>query len=623
MIKFGERKKMTNKIEIKPINELLRCNFFIPSYQRGYRWADVQVTQLLDDIWQFSQRDGKAKGEFYCLQPIVVKKLNDEFEIIDGQQRFTTIFLITKHLEDIIKFAFPNFSFKPPNYETRSDSRDFLNNVKTKTEEEAKLNIDYFHIWKAYDTIKKWFENKENNINAIDFINTLLKFQTEEQEGKEIDVANNVRVIWYEINETENNNSIDIFTRLNIGKIPLTNAELIKALFLQKENFSEEKATLQQIQIASEWDTIEKTLQDDAFWFFIYNPKNPLQYDNRIEYIFDLMKGRTKESEYYHTFNEFFKDFSNRTKENKSIDDIWLEIKNYFLTFEEWFKDYELFHYVGYLVDCINKGRNDIEHTENVINTINSLKTESTKLSKNKFKEHLKKQIKKQVDVKIDNLEYGNNKQVRKILLLFNIQTVLETQKSDMRFPFHKYKQESWDIEHVCSQTDKTIQSNQRLAWIDDILEYFTGTNDVQRANEFISDNDEVKDICNSLIDLKRIEKIEDEKFNLVFGQVQKYFEEDSQTEEKDDISNLALLDSTTNRSYGNSFFPIKRKRIIENDKNGIFVPIATKNLFLKYYTKKMGEIMYWRSNDAKDYLNAIKTTLKEFLPKEVINDEQ
>ena len=76
----------------------------------------------------------------------------------------------------------------------------------------------------------------------------------------------------------------------------------------------------------------------------------------------------------------------------------------------------------------------------------------------------------------------------------------------------------------------------------------------------------------------------------------------------------MALLDSTTNRSYGNSFFPIKRKRIIENDSKGIFVPIATKNLFLKYYSKKLGDVMYWNNDDAKDYLDAIKITLKDYL---------
>jgi uncharacterized protein with ParB-like and HNH nuclease domain len=593
----------TNQLVLKSVNQLFEYSFFIPSYQRGYRWTNTQVTQLLEDIWQFSKREGKTKGEFYCLQPIVVKQQNDKFEVIDGQQRLTTIFLIVKYLEDIIKFAFLNFSFTPPTYETREDSLDFLENVKTKTENEAKLNIDYFHIWKAYDTIKKWFENKEKNINAIDFVNTLLKFQIEERDNNKIDTANNVRVIWYEINETENNNSIDIFTRLNIGKIALTNAELIKALFLQKGNFAEEKATLKQVQIASEWDIIEKTLQDDAFWFFIYNPENSLKYDNRIEYIFDLMKSRTKESEYYHTFNEFYKDFSTNCKGNKpDIDKIWLEIKRYFLTFEEWFKDYELFHYVGFLIDC---GKD-----------IDTIKKKALNKTKTEFKNYLKEEIKNQIKCKIDDLEYGN-KQVKKILLLFNIQTVLETQKSDMRFPFHKYKSEDWDIEHICSQTDKTVNSQNRLAWIDDILKFFTGTDDIQKAKEFTSDNEEMNTICNFLIALKKSEKIENEKFNSAFGLVQKYFKEDGQTEQKDDISNLALLDAATNRSYGNSFFPIKRKRIIENDKNGIFVPIATKNLFLKYYSNKMGEIMYWSSNDASDYLTAIKTTLKDFLTKE------
>lgn len=588
----------TNQLVLKSVNQLFEYNFFIPSYQRGYRWTNIQVTQLLEDIWQFAknppiQEQGKEKP-FYCLQPIVVKKNKDKWEVIDGQQRLTTLFLILKKLQNLIETSKKNFS--DISYETRTDSSNFIKHVEVKTKKDAKENVDYYHIWQAYNTIQKWFQDKaDNSGDATPSASIVPAF------------LNSTKVIWYEINDTENNNSIDIFTRLNIGKIPLTNAELIKALFLQKGNFSEEKATLQQIQIASEWDTIEKTLQDDAFWFFIYNPKNPLQYDNRIEYIFDLMKGRTTESEYYYTFNEFFKDIQTSKKDNQPIDDIWLEIKKYFLTFEEWYKDYVLFHYVGYLIDC---GKD-----------INTIKKEIAGKTKTEFKNYLKDEIKKQVKYNIDDLEYKDGKQVRKILLLFNIQTVLETQKSDMRFPFHKYKQESWDIEHVCSQTDKPIQSNnQRLVWINDILEYFTGTNDIQKADEVTSEDDKVKDICSSLIELKKVEKIDEGRFNTVFASVQEYFKE-SQTEEKNDISNLTLLDAATNRSYGNSFFPIKRKRVIKNDKNGTFVPIATKNLFLKYYSKKMGEIMYWSNDDAKDYSDAIKTTLKEFLPKE--NDEQ
>ncbi len=611
----------TNKLILKSINQLFEYNFLIPVYQRGYRWTHIQVIQLLDDIWNFAKNPpqyeiGKEEP-FYCLQPIVVKKNGENWEVIDGQQRLTTIVLIIHYFNEMWlgkqKIKEPKIS-----YETRSDSADFISKLEIDIEDidtnikitevlsKIKLNIsfkpedniDFYHIANAYKSIHFWVKKMGNELDNN-------KFQSVFQK--------NTKVIWYEVEGIDSNNSIDIFTRLNIGKIPLTNAELIKALFLQKGNFSEGNATLKQIQIASEWDIIEKTLQDDSFWFFIYNPNNPLKYDNRIEYIFDLIKKRTKDSENYHTFNEFYKDFSTEKLKNDKpdIDKIWLEIKRYFLSFEEWDKDYVLFHYIGYLVDC----GVDINH----------IKNESSDKKKNEFKEYLKEEIKKQVSCNIEEITYGN-KIIKKILLLFNIQTVLETQKSDMRFPFHKYKLENWDIEHISSQTVKTITANKQV-WINDILEYFTGNADIQKTENFINNLDtnnerekEIQTICSFLIKLKKYEKIPDKEFDDIFKLVQGFFKENSQTDEKNNISNLALLDSTTNRSYGNSFFPIKRKRIIENDSKGIFVPIATKNSFLKYYSNKLGEVMYWNGDDAREYQMAIKTALKDFLPKEDSN---
>jgi hypothetical protein len=616
----------TNKpteLVLKSINQLLDYSFFIPAYQRGYRWTETQVIQLLKDVWDFAknppQKNSEQPKPFYCLQPVVVKKRKEnEWEVIDGQQRLTTLYLILKNLQNQIERDQKNFSriF----YETRSDSEDFLKNIENHEESKAKQNIDYFHIYKAYQAIYSWFREKANTSEdaaprAV-FAPVLLR---------------DTKVIWYEVDKTEynNNNSIDIFTRLNIGKIPLTNAELIKALFLQKKNFSEEQASLKQIQIAAEWDNIEKKLQDDAFWFFLYNPDNPLKYENRIEYVFDLMKKRNKDSEYYHTFNGFNKDFQqNSNNHEPDIDTIWDGIKEYFLTFEEWFKDDELFHYIGYLIDCIEKSKNKNRYIENIINRINEFKEKSQTITKKDFKIYLQNEIKKQLinhnqlDIDIDNIEefeYGD-KRIKRILLLFNILTILQTQKSDMRFPFNRYKSENWDIEHVCSQTDKEITKNKRIDCINDILEYFAGTTDIRQVVSYIESldkkNQDIYSICRTLINLKKAENIKDNDFNNIFGQVQKYFKEDPETEQKDDISNLALLDATTNRSYGNSFFPIKRKRIIENDSKGIFVPIATKNLFLKYYSSKLGEVMHWSNNDAQDYLEAIKTMLKNFFNK-------
>jgi hypothetical protein len=214
-------------------------------------------------------------------------------------------------------------------------------------------------------------------------------------------------------------------------------------------------------------------------------------------------------------------------------------------------------------------------------------------------------------------LEY-DDPGTRKVLLLFNIQTVIKTGESEMRFPFHKYKLDSWDIEHIRSQNEKKMKSNaDRVDWVKDVLEYFTGSEDAERAKEEIENlTDKEKEICNPLMDLLQSEKIDDDLFEESYKQVSAYFEESDTPENIHSISNLALLDAVTNRSYKNAFFPIKRKRIIENDKNGVFVPICTKNLFLKYYSKKFGQAMYWDKYDAIGYLEAIRTTLKDFLPK-------
>ncbi len=582
-----------NKLVLKSINELLKNSFFIPAYQRGYRWTDVQVEQLLNDIWKFAKKE-KNNEDFYCLQPVVVKSREEKnYEVIDGQQRLTTIYIILNYFNKRLTEEYKKRLYAI-GYETRPDSFKFLQNIDFERHEE---NIDYFHIYKAYETIKNWFEDKQNIIN--DFEST---------------VINKTKVIWY---ETESNiNSIDIFTRINIGKIPLTNAELVKALLLQNGNFQEGKVCLKQLQIASEWDSIEKTLQDNAFWYFIYNPDNSLKYDNRIEYIFDLMKNKKKDDETDFTFNEFYKEFdeSKQGKGSPDIDAIWLRIKNYFLSFEEWYKNKELYHLIGFLVDC---GYD-----------INTLKEKTRKRTKTAFKKYLKDEIKKGIECQIDELNYGD-KHIKKILLLFNIQTILATENTDMRFPFYRYKDEQWDIEHVRSQTEKQITGNTRKEWTIDVLEYFTGQKGYSDQTEKEVHKAAIETLqakeqeySNRLIKMLDAEKIDDQTFNQLYKDLESLFQESEEPENIDSISNLALLDAATNRSYKNAMFPIKRKTIIENDMSGVFIPICTKNVFLKSYSKRLGEVMYWKNSDANDYLTEIKKTLKEYLPTRDENNE-
>ena len=104
---------MSQPLELKTVNDLLGENFYIPHYQRGYRWTSQQVNDLLNDIWSFSRKPATeiVQGEFYCLQPVVVKKKtwNEDgydingYEVIDGQQRLTTLFIIIQYLPYVIR----------------------------------------------------------------------------------------------------------------------------------------------------------------------------------------------------------------------------------------------------------------------------------------------------------------------------------------------------------------------------------------------------------------------------------------------------------------------------------------------------------------------------------------
>lgn len=591
---------MSNKIELKPINSILGERFYIPSYQRGYRWTSEQVEALLDDLWEFKKSQentcASSKNPFYCLQPIAIKEYKEDdvnyWEVIDGQQRLTTILILLYYFNET-EFKTPKKIFNIK-YETRSNSQDFLENIKDDTV--ANQNIDYFHINDAFNTIVKWFKEKEERNSAInsEFYPILI---------------NQTKLIWFEI--TDDQDSIDIFTRLNMGKIPLTNAELVKALFLRESNFNKkEDVNLKQLQIASEWDAIESTLQNDDFWYFIYNNSNPLKYETRIEYIFDLIKDKTKEDEDRFTFYEFNEAFTTNLNEdnNPDIDKLWMEIKKYFLTFQEWFQNRELYHLIGFLISTNSNVR--------------LLKEASVDKTKTAFKLHLKKKIKTKVNCQIDDLSYGD-KLIKTVLLLFNIQTILENPKSNMRFPFNSYENESWDIEHLRSQTDKTISGKQRVLWSKDILEYLTGKEYIEEQRLIIEQElkGKLKKISKGLISLIEAEKVDATEFETLYKKVAKLFKEDKEPDNS--ISNLALLDASTNRSYKNAMFPIKRKTIIENDKKGTFVPICTRNVFLKSYSKKLDDVMYWKNSDAKDYLEAIKSTLKQYLPTQNVQDGQ
>lgn len=613
-----------NKIELKSVSELLGMKFFIPNYQRGYRWTEQQVKDLLNDIWEFSKKK-KQEYEFYCLQPLVVKRKDEDvlnsikaatsieevetllkgsWEVIDGQQRLTTLFIILSVLEEKSLYSIE--------YETRDDSKDFLKNIEESKKNE---NIDYYHIYQSKQTISSWFNNDEEK--KAKFKNILL---------------NSVKFIWY---ESVDEDPIKVFTRLNIGKISLTNAELIKALFLNRSNFGEkdlEHLKLRQQEIASEWDNIEYTLQNDEFWLFLHEKG----YDRptRIDFIFDLICERNsldlKDELYksignddHRTFRYFYEYFRS---DSSNIKDCWKEVKRYFQTFKEWFDDLELYHYVGYL-------RCSLKNKEKIIG-IKDLYSQWT-ATKDSFVKFLKGEIKKRIEDCYDldkqyEVEGGPAKTTCKpLLLLHNIQTVVNQNKKlsskeeyklpvFYKFPFHLFKNENWDVEHIDSNTTNGLENEKdQKEWIKySVLGANLSEELKNEIKAFLrNDNDKksFEDLC------QKIETVNQSK------------PWHNPEQDKNKVWNFVLLDAGTNRGYGNAIFPAKRRCIIGKDQGKTylinnetlepslqdgaiaFIPPVTKNVFLKYYNTSIDNLREWSESDANAYKQNILETLKEF----------
>ena len=582
-------------IEQKSVRDIIdkKINFNVPAYQRGYRWDKINVTDLLDDLLEFMQ-DGSS-GKFYCLQPLVVKKIGaNQYNVIDGQQRLTTIFIILKYLEKLLEDENDIKEIYTINYETREGSQEFLKNI-AKPQEDSNKNIDYFYMHQAYEAVDSWFKDKISQNKTTK--RKMLEIFTNSEDEKHIEF------IWYEVENSEND-EVKIFARLNSGKIPLTNAELIKALFLNVRNFpkvcSENEIITKQIEISKEWDEIEYALQDDEFFKFL--TKN--DYPTRIELLFEILSG-VKNTEFdryaiYRRFADMAKEkggllhLANMVKEKE--DDLWGGIKKIFLTFKFWFKDIEYYHLVGFLV------ASNILSIEKIYNaTKDKTKNELRDFLKDTIKNNLRLSLNlKEEEIKIDNisgLSYDDDKDkenIEKILLLFNIATIINSKGSYTRFSFNEYNGKKWSLEHIHAQNDKGLKDKKAQdAWLENTKKYIDKNTIKKKIDSFI-------------------ESVENNRFSELQAEILNEFG-DKELLNMHGIENLALLSADNNSSLSNGPFVDKRAKIIEMDKNGEFIPICTKNAFLKYYSKELSNVYFWSKDDQKEYKNSIIETLENF----------
>lgn len=620
-----------NTILLLSIDQLKSKTFSIGNYQRGYKWGKKEILELLNDIHSYNKSNG-----IYCLQPLILKPIDNrvekiEFdnkaseifcnnEVIDGQQRTTTLFILIKYLV-YIGLIDQNNLFNI-DYITRERSGTFLKdhlnlifdlNIDSIQEKEL-LEKKYSDV-DAVNNLWKKFTEKHQDFNNVDvyhfftvacyikkWIHSTLK--TDEKQKVFIEqLLHSVKVIWYSLDDAKDNqNVIEVFLNNNKGKISLTTSELIKALFVLniKNNEIQSLSELQINQFALEWDHIEKKLQDDNFWYFIQPNSDLYNNGTRIDYLFDIHIKKGKEDDKYYAYRDYESLFNKG--QNLTIE--WEQLVQLYTKLVDWYNDGIIYHYLGFI-------------TVSGIKDLSKIITESKGKTKEQLKEYLIGLIKTDFVKKgknedgfgfniyeLESLSYKSYYVETKKILLFHNVLYYTSNMAQHKFPFELYVKEKWSIEHIIPQNPKDISDLEMYKqWYIDLLSY----NDDNAYNEVIEQLQKYQDI-------EDINK--DKEFKAKLDKIVIEFEDTTHK-----IDNLLLLDRNTNSALGNQLFKEKRIKILSFDKNGkndkgdpVFIPIETINAFNKSFGEKIN-IENWTRADGENYRNSIALRLADFLP--------
>ena len=626
---------------ITSIDKLMGRTFFVPSYQRGYRWGRQEVEALLNDLWEFylqteekpdeEERENlleKNKNLFYCLQPVVLYKDKDEQareNLLDGQQRLTTIYLLLSYLDSRRReegYDKPLFTLE---YATREDSADFLAKKLFASEEsEVASNVDYHYMRAAYGYIKDWFTQAPKHPGTAGKLIPLLL----DEDGK----GPNVRVIEYYVED--DSDPIDVFLRLNQGKIPLTDAELTKALFLQSDKYDAQllpyvspKLDL----IASEWYAYEQQLSVPKFWHFIspYDAQSTppsirlllelaardLQSATSYKNTPELWESKKYTHPYYTIFSDYLQGYSGEER-LKKIGEIWERIYTIFGLISEWYEDQELYHYVGYLM-CTESSKR--------ITLLRKLLKQAKTCTAPEFKASLRRAIGKKIErIRLNELSYEESQaDIHQVLLLHNIHQHIFTSEQ-IRFPFDLYTKEKWSLEHIYAQQSEPLRKREeQIGFIEEHIATF-------REDAF-GDDEETSSLIVRLegirSQIQEPEKGESERVSLFEKTLELItaFEvkQMGDTVPLHGLQNLCLLSRGVNSALSNRTFARKREimREIVMTATQEYIPMATRRVFLKYYSASPKDNAYWRREDAEAYMEHIRSVWKHYTSPSKAND--
>lgn len=511
--------------------------FKIPSYQRGYRWQTKQVQALVDD---FSARWANAEKGDYLLQPIVVQGHDNSWLVVDGQQRLTTLKIL---LEVLVE-------------------KKLLGDEKSIWVIEAadKAAVQEKLTQACKDNARKVIQRVDSN--RLSLIRNHL---------------DDIKLIYYVLQEGDEEEANLAFERLNAGKISLTDSELIRALYLNDENNLG-------FEIAAEWEQISMALNDDSFWY-MFNRKD-VDHDSRMDRIFRIVTGQEENDVRGSAFLEI--DSSLKKKETK--ESWWNKVLNLYWMLCQCYADLKLYHYIGWIAHSTSVRFENIYHLyeanrPNFCRNLQryilggakdmivdekdanvklpfirahhlSLVSEKHDFRKDKEFRYLyrpaegdgiPKCFSSENDGVISNDVNTKQRDIVAFLLMFNLELLNQQGKNITRFPFQYFKKQVWNLEHVASHNPDA---------------------EIGEDKDCILQSD------------------------------------------KNKIQNLVLLDENINKAYKDKPFNEKRLYILGLEKvqdgNGKmvepFMPQGTVDVFSKSYTRNPSHFNSFSPEDMKSY---------------------
>ena len=254
------------KIEIKSI--MSNFWFVIPEYQRSYVWDTDNINDLLDDLHY--AYTNKYDYEYF-LGSLVLRKTNqnnyEEFEVLDGQQRLTTFFLLMAVIRDLSQNTQLKEVAQKRIYQEKNEFDGIPERVRIvyKIRDDVESFIKDFILQLDGTTREEELNELTNskNVSISNMSNAILTMRYFFNNGKKNDVENfskyfPIKGVFISVSTDNMEDAFRMFTILNNRGIPLTNADILKSTNIGKIEDEDSRQ-----KYASQWEQIEGDLGDD------------------------------------------------------------------------------------------------------------------------------------------------------------------------------------------------------------------------------------------------------------------------------------------------------------------------------------------------------------------------